>query len=318
MAAAGADRGGHAGVSPGRGTLGYVGARHGSYPHRDRIRAGRACGRAAMCGARRWCGRSFGAWSCSLPQPQSLMRPTVRTLCVLAVSTVAMPLTVAAAQQVPAGGALLPTLAVSGVGEAQVVPDRARLAIGVQTQASTAAEASSRNARLQSAVIAALRGLGIPGEQIATSGYNVFPEQQYDQPTRRSRIVGYNVQNTVTVELRQIAQVGPALDAVLAKGANLVSSLQFYSSQAEVARRRALQNAIERARADAEVMAAAAGGRVGELLDLSSDAAVQPPRPMMAMAAGARMADSAPTPVSEGTQTINATVSARWRFVPGR
>lgn len=252
------------------------------------------------------------------------MRLPFRALCTCAVLSAA-PLFKGAAQQpsppgtpqpVPAG--VLPaTIAVSGMGETQVVPDRARLAIGVQTQAPTAADASTRNARLQSAVIETLRGLGIPAEQIATSGYNVFPEQQYDQPTRRSRIVGYNVQNTVTVELRQIAQVGPALDAVLAKGANLVSSLAFYSSQAESARRRALQNAVERARADAEAMAAAAGGHLAELVELSSDVSAPPPRPVMAMAAS-RMADASPTPISEGTQTINATVSARWRFVQGR
>jgi uncharacterized protein YggE len=44
------------------------------------------------------------------------------------------------------------------------------------------------------------------------------------------------------------------------------------------------------------------------------------PRPVMevAMASQARMADAAPTPISEGSQTLTATVNARWRFVPGR
>jgi uncharacterized protein YggE len=33
----------------------------------------------------------------------------------------------------------------------------------------------------------------------------------------------------------------------------------------------------------------------------------------------ARSADAAaPTPISEGTQTVQASVSARWRFVAGR
>lgn len=250
------------------------------------------------------------------------MHPTAHVLCALSAVIVA-PFGVAVAQQLPSPGApsvVLPpaTIAVSGMGEAQVVPDRARLSIGVQTQAPTAADASTRNARLQGAVIDALRGLGIAAAQISTSGYTVYPEQQYDQPTRRSRITGYNVQNTVMVELRQIAQVGPALDAVLARGANLVSSLQLYSSQAEATRRRALQNAVERARADAEAMAAAAGGRLGELVELSSDVS-SPPRPMMEMRMrSAVAADAAPTPISEGTQMVNATVSARWRFVLGR
>ena len=207
-------------------------------------------------------------------------------------------------------------VAVTASGEDQITPDRARLSIGVQTQAPTAADASTRNARLQKAVFDTLRALGLGADQLTTSGYNVFPEQVYDQPTRRTRITGYNVQNTIVVDLKKIDQVGPVLDAVLSKGANLVSSLQFYSSQAEAARRRALAKAVENARADADAMARASGGTVGELLELSSGF-VERPRPMMDMAVmRSAAAEAAPTPISEGTQTIVATVSARWRFVP--
>jgi len=251
------------------------------------------------------------------------MRRSVRALTALAVASVLLPVADARAQQtpVPAEGQLsapLAIIAVSATGEAQVTPDRARLSIGVQTQAPTAADASARNARLQRAVIDTLRALGIAADQITTSGYNVYPEQTFDPQGRRPRITGYNMQNTVVVELRRVDQVGPTLDAVLSKGANLVSSLQLYSSQAEAVRRQALQNAIQRARADAEAMAATAGGRLGELLELTSGV-VSPPRPMFEMAAQrARMADAAPTPISEGTQTLTATVTARWRFVPTR
>lgn len=210
---------------------------------------------------------------------------------------------------------LVPQIAVSAVGEAEVVPDRARVSIGVHTQAATAADAASRNAALQRAVIDAVRALGIPAERITTSGYSVFPEHTYDNATRRSRITGYNVQNTVVVDVWQVDRVGAVLDAALAKGANLVSSLAFYSSQEEAGRRRALATAVARARADAEAMATAAGGRLGELLELTSGITyMPPPRPRMEMAMEAKVA-SVPTPVSEGTQTLTAQVSARWRFV---
>lgn len=212
----------------------------------------------------------------------------------------------------------VPEIAVSAQGEAEVTPDRARVSIGVQTQAATAADAASRNATLQQAVINAVKALGIPAERITTSGYNVFPEQTYDQTTRRSRITGYNVMNTVVVDVWNVEQVGKVLDAALSKGANLVSSLGFYSSQAEAARRRALQSAVARARADAEAMATAAGGRLGELIEVSSIGYSQPPRPMMEMAMQARAASVAPTPISEGTQTLSAQVTARWRFVSGQ
>ena len=176
----------------------------------------------------------------------------------------------ALAQPVPAPPPFPVGISVSATGEEEIVPDRARLSIGVQTQASTAADASTRNARIQRAVLDTLRALGVAADQLTTSGYNVYPEQVYDEPTRRSRITGYNVQNTIVVELRRIDQVGPALDAALAKGANNVSSLQFYSSQAEGARRRAMAKAVakragrrRRAGAGRRRLARRAAGAVG-------------------------------------------------------
>lgn len=208
------------------------------------------------------------------------------------------------------------SIAVTGTGEDQITPDRARISLGVQTQAATAADAAQQNARLQSAVLEAVRGQGVAAEQVTTSGYNVTPVTEYNQQTRRTRITGYSVENTVTVDLRRVDQIGPVLDAVLARGANTVSSLQFYSSQAEASRRRALARAVERARDDAEAMATAAGGHLGELIELSSSLDVRP-RPVF-MAAMARSAAPTPTPISEGTETTTATVNARWRFVAGR
>lgn len=211
----------------------------------------------------------------------------------------------------------IPVVAVSGTGEETVTPDRARLMIGVQTQGATAALAARANARLQQAVLDTLRALGIPSEQIGTSGYNVYPDQEFDQQTRRPKIRGYNVQNTVVVELRRLDQVGPALDAALAKGANNIGGLQFYSSQAEAARRRALAKAVAAARADAEAIATAAGGQLGAVLELSTGTEYRP-RPMEMVQLRAAAAPAADTPIAEGTQTVSATVQVRWRFVQVR
>ena len=238
-----------------------------------------------------------------------------RTVLALAVATASLASTRRLHAQTPA--AAPSAIAVTGTGEDEIAPDRARIALGVSTQAPTAADAAQQNARLQRAILDAVRAQGIPAEQITTSGYNVSPVSEYNQQTRRSRITGYTVENTVTVEMHRVDQVGPVLDAVLAKGANTVSSLSFYSSQAEAARRRALTRAVERARADADAMATAAGGRLGELLDMSSTPNEPRPRPVMMAMARVASPDAA-TPISQGTETVTATVTARWRFVAGR
>jgi uncharacterized protein YggE len=117
----------------------------------------------------------------------------------------------------PTSATLVPLVTVSATGEEQVTPDRAKVMLGVQTQAPTAAQAAAANARLQRAVLDTLRGLGIAAEQISTSGYNVFPDQEFDPQTRRTRLKGYNVQNTVVVDVRRLEQVGPVLDAALGR-----------------------------------------------------------------------------------------------------
>jgi hypothetical protein len=91
----------------------------------------------------------------------------------------------------------------------------------------------------------------------------------------------------------------------------------MYSSREDAVRRQALGNAVTAARSDAEAMAAAAGGRLGRLLELTSGGFFRPsPAPMMR--GGAMMeVQQADTPISAGEQTLRANVMARWEFIPG-
>jgi uncharacterized protein YggE len=207
----------------------------------------------------------------------------------------------------------IPAISVASRGEVKVAPDRATIQISVQTKAVTAAAAAAENARKQQAVIDALRALGLGEKDISTTGYNVSPEQRYEQ-NREPVIVGYNVTNSLVVDLKNISMVGKVIDAALSKGANMINSLLFYSSNAESARREAIGIAVRKARLDAEAAAKAAGGSIGDLLEISIGA-VYAPQPryieMRAQVAGG-VQDS--TPIQAGDQTIAVDISTRWRF----
>ncbi len=201
-----------------------------------------------------------------------------------------------------------------GEGEVRVTPDRATIVIGVQSRAATAAAAAVDNARRQRGVIDTLKALGVPANLISTTGYTVSPESRFDKDTQQNRIVAYVVNNTVRAELHRLDLVGPAIDAGLAKGANQVSSLQFWSSTADEVRRAALAQAVTNARSDAEAIARAAGGRVGDLIQVTTMGA---PRPVFEAFSGMRnMAAAAPTPVEPGETTVSANVTVRWEFIP--
>lgn len=208
-----------------------------------------------------------------------------------------------------------PQIVVASRGEVKLNPDRATVQISVQTRSATAAAAGTENAAKQKAVIDALKTLGIKDADISTSGYTVNPEQRYE-PNKEPTVVGYTVTNTLSVEVKSLKLVGPVIDASLAKGANMINSLQFSSSNTDSARRVAIALAIEHARADAEAAAKAAGGSLGGLLEVTIGAYYAPPPRPFAMEAKIAMAASADqTPISPGEQTVSVDINARWIYV---
>jgi uncharacterized protein YggE len=205
----------------------------------------------------------------------------------------------------------IPQIAVAAQDEIKIAPDRATIQISVQTRAATAAAAGSQNATRTQAVLSALRALGLTNDQLSTTGYNVSPEFRHREG-RDPEVLGYAVTNTVLADVRQLTQVGAVIDAALGAGANMMTSLQFYASNPEPARRTAIAGAIAKARADAEAAARAAGGTLGELLEINIGAYFpRPPQPMLRLAAGI---EAASTPIQPGQQTLSVTVNTRWRF----
>jgi uncharacterized protein YggE len=214
------------------------------------------------------------------------------------------------------GASEVPQIVVSAQGEVRVTPDQATAVFAVETRRPVAATAGADNARTTKAVIDAIRAVGVAAEDISTLDYSVYPDQQWDPKDRVSKVVGYVVRNSVRVRITKLERSAAVIDAALAKGANTINSLDLSSSTINSARREALANAVEQAKADAELMAKAAGGQLGGLIELSTQDIGVPvfesPKLMRAMAT----ADAAPTPVMGGTQTLSARVSARWRFLP--
>ena len=210
-----------------------------------------------------------------------------------------------------------PMIVTSGQGETKITPDRARLEVSVQTRAATAADAGAQNAKKQQSVLDALRKIGFTSEQLSTVNYNLFPEMQYDKNGQSPRVVAYNATNTVRIDIRDIGMIGKAIDASLEAGANMISSLSFYSANTDSARRSALASAVARARSDADAIATAAGGSIGALVEISTSDFAPPViynRAQMAGDMSAKMATA--TPIEPGEQTVTAIVNARWVFVP--
>lgn len=208
-----------------------------------------------------------------------------------------------------------PQVSVASRGEVKVNPDRATIQISVQTRSATAAAAATENASKQKAVIDALKALGLKDSDISTSDYSVNPEQRYE-PNKEPVVVGYTVTNTLSVEVTSLKLVGPVIDASLAKGANMINSLQFSSSNTDSARRTAIGLAIARARGDAEAAAKAAGGTLGQLLEVTIGAYYAPPPRPFDMKGRVAMATAVEqTPINPGEQTVSVDINTRWEYL---
>lgn len=210
-----------------------------------------------------------------------------------------------------------PRLTVSASAEVRVAPDLAHLGIAVETRGRTSAQAAGESARIQTAVLGALRRIGVSGNQVQTRSVQVTPEYEYPREGGRPTVTGYISRNEIAVELNDLSKIGPVIDAALAQGASNVSGPRYALANPDSARREALDAAVRKAMADAQVMAAAAGVRAGHVLEMSFDGSgggVEPAPEMVRMRLAA--SDAAPTPIETGLITVRAFVQLQVAIIP--
>jgi uncharacterized protein len=216
-----------------------------------------------------------------------------------------------------------PEIMAGGEGMRTVPADRASIIISVETRAPTPNAAGALNATRNAAIRAAIAAVGVPKDDITTSGYMVYParrEPQYGPPLN-IRDTGYVANNSVRVTLRrpdQLGLIGRVIDTALAAGATYIAGVRYEARRTTDAEREALADAVADARSRAEAIARAAGGSLGDLIDVSTS----PRGAGVEYAAAARSASirmgGDPTMITSGEIEVRQYVTTRWRFVPGR
>ena len=179
------------------------------------------------------------------------------------------------------------TLSISGTATTKVKPDKFTVTVGVETNGTTAQEATSRNANLTAAVIAALKDLGIAEDQIGTSGYSVNPvyaQKPADKPCLdiyppppecqpRQQITGYVASSSLSVMLDAGSNLdaGKLIDTAISAGANTVNGVSFFVSQEkqDQVRDSLIEVAISNARHRADIAASAVGMQISGIESLS-------------------------------------------------
>lgn len=209
------------------------------------------------------------------------------------------------------------SIIIDGQGEVRAAPDMAMISSGVTTQGSTAREALDANTAAMAELIAALKAEGIEARDIQTSGFSVNPNYVYSDARDEHgyslppKINGYQVSNTVTVAVRDLAELGSILDKSVTVGANTINGVSFSVADPSELYDQARKAAFADARKKAELYAAAAGAKLGELEAITESQGYNAPQPYP-MYARAEMAASAPVPVEAGEMSFTITVKVEW------
>ncbi len=191
-------------------------------------------------------------------------------------------------------------ISVSGTGRVELAPDMATVRIGVTHQDEEAGVAMQMTSDAVAAMLGRVEELGIAARDVQTAGLSLNPvwRERPVEPGQSGEmaISGYEASNLVTLRLRNLAQVGDVLGALISDGANRLDGLSFGLQDPQAAADAARRAAVADARRKAELYAGAAGVTLGAVTSLSETGGGG--RPMMMEMASMR-ADSVPVAAGE-------------------
>ncbi|RYF94922.1 MAG: DUF541 domain-containing protein [Caulobacteraceae bacterium] len=196
-------------------------------------------------------------------------------------------------------------LQVAASGRTETRPDQARITVGVNNTAATAAAASEANAKVMQRLTEALGPLGVKADDLQTRNLSI---QRIDWGPQRGQ---FRAENLVEVRIRDMARAGEAVAAVTQAGGNVVAGPDLRISDPEKGDNAAYAAAFKAARARADAYAGAAGLKVGRVLAIRDGGGLGAPMPYemngdMVMNQ-ARVAAPAP-PVQAGVSTREVSV----------
>jgi uncharacterized protein len=224
----------------------------------------------------------------------------------------AVPLSTAADDN--ASGNNVSKLTSQGDGTVMAAPDMATITLGVETRNESASVAARENAELMNETVSALLSAGIKREDIQTTQYTIstFAQDQTLEtsvPANTTKPI-FVVTNQVTVQTNNTTDIGPVLDAAIASGSNSIQGISFDIRDPKPQMDLALKDAVNDARRKAEVVASAAGVKLGKVLEISGGYSFVSSGSARSYALQA----AAPTPVLPGQVEVTASISITYEI----
>jgi len=215
-------------------------------------------------------------------------------------------------------------ITVTGQGEVNATPDTATFTFSVIKNGATTAAAQSAADPIVQKALAYLKDQGVADADIQTQGYDINPQYTYNQPavvcnsfgcpTSSPTISGYEVNQTVTVKVRDLSKVGTILGGLTSAGVSSESNISFIIDKEDDLKNQARSQAIQKAQDQAKELAKELGVRLGDITNFSEQGSGYAPVMFKDASVGAMVA-SAPTPsVPAGQNTITSNVTITYEI----
>ena len=162
------------------------------------------------------------------------------------------------------------TVSFSGEGKVVSKADIAAVYLSIVTESATSKSAQDDNSKKSKAVVEFLKKQKIEDKDIKTVSYNIYPQYtypRYDKPV----ISGYQVNQTMTIKIRNLDEVSAILDGVVSAGANQINSLSFEIDEPEKLKSDARKMAIADAKKKARELEKELGIDLGKIINFSEN-----------------------------------------------
>jgi uncharacterized protein YggE len=235
------------------------------------------------------------------------MKAIVRIFCVL-IASCSMAFT-----QVSSSPATIQvnTIYAGADGKFESPPDTAVIRMDMASQQDTSRAAYDHVAVAVDHVRQVLKSNGIDVKNAQFSSYQMQPMYDWKNPKRK--VIGYRVTTDVTLKLRDFTKVGAITEQLADIEDTQNQSVNYTLEDIEQAKAKASEDALKKARNQANAVAVASGRALGDLLYASVDVNQANIVPMVMSMARSATAAATPPPMAEFTPqtvTINAHVNA--------
>lgn len=196
-----------------------------------------------------------------------------------------------------------PHLVVSAEGEVEAAPDIAMLNLQVSETRDTAEAAKQEVDSRTQRVLNAAREQGIAEENIRASQIRVYPDYEWDDGKRLLR--GQRVERSIELKLTDLSRYGALLDGLVLAGITELGSVNLDISNRDELVDQALQQAVTKAKAKADVLAAGFGRKIAGVYHVDETGGavvVERAHLMMDAKVGSQ------TPVLFGKQSVTASL----------